>query len=238
MQSISHLDDSSPTTIATTCSDSTAPGTNNTSAQRNNLQSFPIHSNLPHNDYAQVFGRSNDVVHVIDDLTTRVDQTLSTQANQYELVNERYDQLLDHLQRLEGIVSHLSENSASLTSATSAPAASPLPYYDDYPWYSNHYSIIDAENRFYQYLAPSSSVDDGETFQLVQRRKRERRGLVTVEAEVLTHLSPHIDLAPVVLHGSPTAPSVVSAPPAAVAARDVPTTTKSKKKKEEKEKYW
>lgn len=224
---------------------------NNGSVEQLNLQSFPIHSNLPCNDYTLVFGGiSNDVIHVIDDLTKRVDQTLS---KQYESVHQRYDQLLDHLQRLETILSHVSMNSTQFDQQTSTllttkQAVNSLTFYDEYPWYINHYSIIDAENQFYQHFSSSKSTvepsvenDDGEPFQLVQRRKRvpssstTKQGQMrsTMDESISSNISAAIDLTPIVLHGHPIIPSIVTelpddtSKPVAV----VPQTTKSKKKK-------
>ena len=142
---------------------------------------------------------------------------LETQENQddYLYLNDRYDRLLDHLDRLHAIMSTVSEETAlpdvidltpptpsnrdyiknddvniphDSSASTSVMSTQAIPV-DDYPWYSNHYAVIDAEARLYRLAS-----------ELVHRSEDEH-SLTPVTSEPT--IIPAIQLAPSIVESHP-----------------------------------
>ncbi len=124
---------------------------------------------------------------------------------------------------------------------------------DDYPWYSNYYSIVDAEAKIVQIQQQLNMTfdqsplpqehklqeEDEDGFYVVQRRKRipsstthEKTVSSTTVRTQLT-LSPDIDLEPVILHGHPSASTII---PLSVPQTTSPSSKNKPNKKKKKDK--
>ncbi|CAF3698084.1 unnamed protein product [Rotaria sp. Silwood1] len=223
--------------------------------------------NLNDNKEQQTFIESvKDVIDKIHDMiipsqkqVTRIEEQSSisnypSHPNQFQATGIEHDPLFSSHQTL--IDDHSQQDVL-----TNEPSHAKLHvFYDDYPWYSSHYMIADAETRITRLFTQLNFVheqnrspttvevhetqqekdqdDDNEDFHVVQHRKRIPSSTIhtkTSSSTIVTTkspVSPDIDLEPVVLHGHPSAPTTTS--PIVSQSTNVPSKTKHKKKKKEK----
>ncbi|CAF4719726.1 unnamed protein product, partial [Rotaria sp. Silwood1] len=223
--------------------------------------------NLNDNKEQQTFIESvKDVIDKIHDMiipsqkqVTRIEEQSSisnypSHPNQFQATGIEHDPLFSSHQTL------IDDHSQQDVLANEPSHVKLHVFYDDYPWYSSHYMIADAETRITRLCTQLNFVheqnrspttveadetqqekdqdDDNEDFHVVQHRKRIPSSTIhtkTSSSTIVTTkspVSPDIDLEPVVLHGHPSAPTTTS--PIVSQSTNVPSKTKHKKKKKEK----